>query len=204
MASQGPLGVGTGADDSSTGVTAWSNPGNITADDGTYATAAITSVGFQTAVTHFLKATNFGFSIPSGATIDGVVAVFNRKCVLSGTAICRDNSSQTAVKLVIGGSVTGNNKAGTNVDWSNGSDEDKSFGASNDLWGTTPTDSQVNASDFGVVISATQTVVGGTSTAYVDYVSITVYYTAAAGGSGIQIQVAQPHIMEMWRWDNRF
>lgn len=41
MASQGPLPVGTGSDNATTGSISWSNPSNITADDTNFATATL-------------------------------------------------------------------------------------------------------------------------------------------------------------------
>lgn len=49
---------------------AWTNPGNVTADDGSYATC--TGPG----TSQRLEATNFGFALPSGATIIGVYPEF--------------------------------------------------------------------------------------------------------------------------------
>lgn len=137
MATQGPQSPGTTVDDSSVGVTAWTNPNNTQVSDAVYATAVIgdnsttlstssirlvkggvisgsdlsdgaawptpaegylsyggssnlwglslspadvnssnfgvvlSCVGFLTS--HYLKATNFGFTIPAGATINGVL-----------------------------------------------------------------------------------------------------------------------------------
>ena len=58
---------GTGSDNSSIGTTSWSNPSNITAQDGSVAT-------FNDATSHYLLASNFGFDIPSDATITGLTA----------------------------------------------------------------------------------------------------------------------------------
>lgn len=57
------------------------------------------------------------------------------------------------VKLVKGGTVSGDNKADTGTDWPS-SDTDKTYGGAADLWGVTLTESDVEASDFGVVINA--------------------------------------------------
>ncbi len=80
----GPTSPGTGADDAAIGTRTWSNPGNITSSNNTYATA--TSSGGGNSTTHYLKATNFGFSIPSGATIDGITVGIERKGTTTGGA----------------------------------------------------------------------------------------------------------------------
>lgn len=137
MATVGPTGTGTGADDATVGTVAWTNPGNVTTDDGNYATANLTGAGekessiklvkggvisgpdkttdatigtieayysynwsipadlalsdtdvaaanfgfvvsykessFGSPVSHYLKGTNFGFSLPAGATVTNVL-----------------------------------------------------------------------------------------------------------------------------------
>lgn len=77
------------------------------------------------------------------------------------------------VKLVRGGSFVGNDKADTSTQWP-GSPSEVEYGGASDLWGTTFTAAQVNASDFGVGIAAT---VGSGSQARVSYVEMEVAYS---------------------------
>lgn len=79
------------------------------------------------------------------------------------------------VKLLKGGSVVGDNKADAVTKWPS-SDADKAYGGSADLWGTTITPAEVNASDFGAVVSAT--VAGGT--ARIDQMRMTVFFSLPA------------------------
>src|SRR5713101_480481 len=58
---------GTGADAASGGTKTWTSPGSITGS-AAFATAAMT-VG---TTSHWLVGTNFGFTIPAGATITGI------------------------------------------------------------------------------------------------------------------------------------
>lgn len=177
MASQGPNSPSTLANDNSIGSVAWSNPSNAGASDNSYATAVLTTG----TIGNYLKATNFGFSIPSGATIDGIVVEIEKKgSVNSGPARIVDN----VVKLVIGGTITGNNKASASA-WPT-SDTVASYGTSTDLWGTTPTDSDINASTFGVVLAPRNASIKMSITASVDHMKITVYYTGGGGGGGSQ------------------
>lgn len=67
----------TGADDSSVGTQAWTNPGNILASDNAWASAA-TGASATAVVTHALKATGFGFTVPTTAQILGYVASIER------------------------------------------------------------------------------------------------------------------------------
>lgn len=60
-----PRTAGTLADDSAVGTITWTTPENADDSDDTYATAAV-------GTSHYLKATNYGFNIPTSATITGV------------------------------------------------------------------------------------------------------------------------------------
>ncbi len=144
--SSGPNDPGTLADDSAVGTVAWTNPGNAATDDGSYATS-VNSSGDET--THYLKATNFGFSIPSSTTIDGIVVEVDRKgSFAAGGNNCKDST----VSLVKAGAVAGNNKA-TATNWPT-DEEYATYGASNDVWGLSWTYNDINASNFGMVISS--------------------------------------------------
>jgi len=73
-ADEGANSPGTMADDATVGTVAWSNPDRAKSLADGNATAVLSSLG----VSHYLKATNFGFSIPTGATIDGILAEINK------------------------------------------------------------------------------------------------------------------------------
>ena len=68
--------AGTGAEDTSVGTRSWSNYSNVTASDDSRATIEY-ELGSYT--TYYIKATNFGFNIPSGATIDGIVVEWEKQ-----------------------------------------------------------------------------------------------------------------------------
>jgi len=120
MATAGPNAPGTMADDAAVGTTAWVNPGNVASSNNTYAIAN-PSYDEDYVPTHYLKCTNFGFAIPSGATIDGIQVVVERRDDFFGT---RDK----VVSLVKGGAVSGDNKKSA-LTWSdNISDEIINYG----------------------------------------------------------------------------
>ena len=66
-----PVYAGTGVDDSTVGTIVWTNPGNVTADDGSYAVAAA-------GTTHYVKTEAYGEAVPANATILGIVVEVNR------------------------------------------------------------------------------------------------------------------------------
>lgn len=179
MATAGPNAPGTMADDSAVGTRTWATPDNAKVDDGTYTQWNNTSGGTWTS--HYLKATNFGFAIPAGATINGVTAVIQRLITYTdGSTYVRDGT----VKIVKGGTVSGDNKAATGTSWTT-SPVDASYGGAADLWGLTLTRDDVNASTFGFVLSAILSDAPDYEpTVRVDFMSMTITYTEAGGGGG--------------------
>jgi hypothetical protein len=166
----------SGTDDSAVGTVAWSNPGNITASDNTY---ALFSSSVSGSVSHYLKGLTFGFAIPAGATINGITMVNARKGNFSQIGKdCKDNT----LSLVKAGVVESTNKADTSTRWPT-TEADATYGSASDLWSSTWTASDINNANFGVVLSAKLTT-DGTQDCSVDNFTITVTYTAAAGNPG--------------------
>lgn len=165
---------GTVEDKEGVGTKAWTEPGNAKASDNKYASATLT--GGLTS--HYLKATNFGFALPEAATVTGIVAAVER----SGLEVLKRSHVRDArVRIVKGGTIGAADRSSPN-EWPL-TDAQAFYGASNDLWGETWTPTQINASTFGVALAAEmlpappeEAGVG----AYVDAVTITVYYTEAA------------------------
>ena len=147
--SSGPNSPATVTDDGSYGSKTWTNPGNAAASDNAIATATHSNLA-PTASTHYLNAVDFGFSIPSDMTIDGVVVEIERKC--SHNSAPNDCTDDT-VKLVKGGTVQGNNNGDTSTLWPT-SYAYATYGSASDLWGLTLAPSDINASNFGAVLSA--------------------------------------------------
>lgn len=170
-ADTGAVSPGTVAEDTTVGSVSWSNYTNVTSSDDLYTT--VTTGVFIGTISYYIKSTNFGFSVPNGATIDGVVVSVERH--KTGAPNAKDSS----LRLVIGGSITGDDKADTVTVWPT-SDGTATYGSSSDLWGTMPSASDVNASNFGIVLATTGGTGGGggqDANFFVDHITITVYYT---------------------------
>lgn len=177
MSTAGPSLPSSYGNDTTVGTVSWANPGNVTLDDDNGAQVSLT----MGQVSYYLKANNFGFAIPSGATINGVQVSYEAKTSSSFTA------QESSVKLIRGGTISGSDKA-TSTYWSpSWTVYDR--GGTSDLWGLSLTDSDVNSSSFGVGISCTDASMSSCD-AYVDYVTITITYTAAAptGGEPLVVQ----------------
>ena len=160
---------GTIADDSSFGSVAWSNPGNAASSNNSYATASI-STGSNS---HYLKFTNWGASIPTGATINGITVEIEVSCVFTPGISVND----VRCRLVKAGTIQSTDRNSV-TGWTT-TDTYLSHGGSSDLWGGTWLDTDINNSGFGFVIAALQN--GGPVTAQIDHARITIDYTPAAG-----------------------
>jgi len=201
MASEGPLGPGTMATDSSVGTINWLTQDNAKVDDATYADARSTA----NAISYYLKATNFGFVIPSGATIDGITVEIRRRDDGTPSAV-----TDEYVQIVKADATIGTvNKADTSTLWLDYATT-ATYGGVSDLWGEDWSATDINNSNFGVVISADvrddgpQTFCHG----FVEYLKITIEYTGGAAGTNMQINIgdtwkavasAQVNIGDAWK-----
>ena len=171
----GPNSPGAGTNVNVTG-NSWSNPNNVTASDDSW-----TSVSLSTTQTSdALVATNFGFSIPGTATIDGITVSIERFGTITITIFpfrftyIRDYTIQLTKD---GSNPIGNNKASGSI-WPT-TDGSATYGNATDLWGTTWTPAEINSSNFGVYIRAESWNAFGTGseTANVDHVTVTIDYS---------------------------
>lgn len=186
---------GTGADDATVGTVIWTNPTNAQgASDSTFANAEFSA---DEAISHYLKLTNFNFTLQSSATIVGVkvlVSTVNPKNstlgmvygeaiegdMLKSADIIKGTVRDYNIKLVKSGTITGNNKASV-ADVNIGALY--SYGDINDMWGVTLSPADVNSSTFGVVLSyqcSTYTYTGAAGEvkpfADIDSVKVYIYY----------------------------
>ena len=145
----------------------WVTIENIGADDGVYTSITATTYDAND-ISYRAKAQGFGFTIPSGAVIDGIVVQIERRCA-AGSAV--DYRVQLLDET---GALVGDNKADTVNAWP-AADTVKTYGGAADKWGwAAPTADKINNANFGVVLSAKAT--GANTDIYVDYIRITVYY----------------------------
>jgi hypothetical protein len=140
----------------------WANPGNVTADDGTNATATVT---FPAAQSDALKASNFGFDIPVGATIDGIevraqLVETGGTAVYNSVNIGKDDSTLATPK-----------DPAAALD---GTPTDYDQGGAADLWGLTWTRAEINSANFQVRVGVD---LNASSSAGCDAIWVKVYYT---------------------------
>lgn len=175
--SEGPNSAGTFANTTFTGSSAsWTNLTNASSSDDIYVDIPLNSLSTNGAYTDNFEATNFGFSIPSGATINGIEVEIERSDI--------NNAKDNYIGIIKGGTVGSEDKS-LNPAWS--SEEYIVYGSSTDLWSETWTPADLNSSDFGISISVKKQGGGANPQPIIDHIRITVHYTSAA----LPIQLAK-------------
>lgn len=192
MASDGPNFSGTIASVAG-GTQPWNNPSNAGANDSNETTSGAGGAND----TEFLACTNFGFSIPAGAMIDGIEVAVEKNRGPSPIVATEDQ----AVHLIKGGAIqSGASNKAVSGDWGS-TPFVETYGGPTDTWSVSLVDTDVTASNFGVAFQAVA--ITGLE-AEVDYVTMTVYYTAGATGELVgrllRRRVARTHepIFEYW------
>ena len=150
---------------SNTGDNDWANYGNAVSSNDSYATVSLDD-GDQS---DYLQCTNFGFSIPSGATINGITVNIERKSTAT-------NITDRRVRIVKGGS-RGSDDLSTSTGYPS-TDTVEAHGGATELWSETWTAADINSTGFGAALSVEKTDnSGGARTVSVDHIQIVVNYT---------------------------
>lgn len=182
--------VGTGSDTTGTssgaGGAQWSNPNNVFTSNNTYSVAASASGTANLITTGYLYVLGHGFSIPSGATIDGLSVGIEAKNALSGTGFrVRHNNSDIFLRYS-GADQSPNSPSGVStVSWSGTSDTTQTLGSSTASWGASLTPTIVNDASFGLRVRF-QNINASTQSFSVDSIIVTVYYTYAGASFSSQ------------------
>lgn len=156
----------------------WTDPGNITADDDSNAASQLLKDDKETS--HYLQATNFGFSLPAGNVPVGIEVRIQRR-VLNGES---DEVHDHTVQLIKGGTRQGDNNADAVTFWPP-TLTDADYGGATEMWGLSLSKADVEAADFGVALRVLS-VVGPQSNeaAGVDAIWINVHYQPGGGNRG--------------------
>lgn len=151
----------------------WSNTGNITACDTTYSTVSLSYGSVSTEVSDYIRADQFGFDIPAMATIDGIIGLPRIKSSSSNTIL------DYSVVVLKNGSVPAgsDDKKDLATYWPT-ADTTRSYGSPTDLWGTAWTPADINDSGTGFAVRCEYIPGYGSATAYVDCMTMYVYYTS--------------------------
>ena len=188
MSDTGAMAAGTVVNIADSGQGTWSgkNAANdsvgmagavATADGATWAT---TGTAFNNKKSQTLRLTNFGFAVPSDATIDGIELTIVRRQILSGSTV------DDTIRLCTNSAGTAADQFGSNLasatTWPASTFAAATYGGPTNKWGAALTPAIVNASAFGLDIK----VAYGSSQQIpqIDQVLLKVYYTVSGGGGG--------------------
>lgn len=173
LADTGWVTAGTGSNVDYMSFADWTTPGNVTSDDGSNASVYLDFL--TTGSSDRLDGHNYGFSLPTGSTIDGFEARVGDYYVADGGlndldwAACDLRKSGADYELT--SKYTELAKPATSAF----TDE---VGGPSDVWGYTEvTETDVEDSDFGFSIRVF--ISSGQDTMYVDFMQMKVYYTDA-------------------------
>lgn len=135
----------------------------------------------------FLYVSNFGFTIPVNATINGIVVEIKRN--YSGGTTGGFGVMDSIVQLMdTVGTRVGVNKNST-TPWTALSNY-FTYGGATDMWGTSLTPTMINYSGFGVAVLV-KNMASSIYTADIDHIRVTVYYTSAVGINEISSQSSE-------------
>lgn len=144
--------------------TYWGSPNNAKLDD---ATATTITPGVTGPNSEPLTVTNYGFEIPTYATITGIEVIIDRN------AAAANSIRDYVVSLVVGDSQVSLNRA-TYSNWAFLAYEKITYGSPTDLWGMQLSPEMVNSSAFGVKLLI-DAVSSGVQ-ARVDVIQVRVHY----------------------------
>ena len=144
----------------------WANQSGASGSDDDYASTDAMKSNW---CTYFFYLEDFGFNIPTGATIDGIEVNIEKKSDVSGTV------QDQYLSMLDASTPVGSNYADSAywLDY----DSITNYGGASDLWGSSWTPSTINNAGFGVILYAM--VINDNGNASIDDVNITVHYTPA-------------------------
>lgn len=136
--------AGTGTNNADAGDQSWSDPGNITADDGSYSQAGFKGSG----TSEYLHATNFSLGLDANIVLLGLTARLDR---YSNGEDVFDHT----IQLIVSGTRSGDNMADVSTDWDGADFSNVDYGGLGVFWGLPLAPAALNASTSGLAIRVT-------------------------------------------------
>ncbi|MEW6470405.1 MAG: T9SS type A sorting domain-containing protein [Bacteroidota bacterium] len=167
----------------------WANEANANAQDNNYTEVDLEPYLFCFQSTcyrsRYLYCSDFGFSVPANAQIQGIKVKTRAKCDQASSGI------DSTVKLAINYFPVGANRASTAY-WSTNASF-TTYGDNVDMWSYNWTPADINDPSFGVFIKVYNST-GANIKMSIDHVTITVYYSLTTGGEFSQ--TASPNTLQ--------
>lgn len=165
----------TFSSDPSPGNIIWTNTSGSQFSENNRAQSGYLLGVLATVHTDYLDARSFGFTLPAESVICGIELSVEKRGqgIIIGSSI-KDNE----IKLMKNGTPCGTDHSSSTA-WAT-TDEIVTYGGPGDLWGTTWTAADINAADFGCLISAQMNsgLAGVFLQAEIDYIKVSVHYSA--------------------------
>ena len=118
----------------------WVNPNLAVSDNGAYATSTVN----DNQVTDALQCTQYGFTIPAGATILGIIVRIERRTSAGAAGAPRQDAAMRVLKAGVAQAAD----RSTTTPYTT-ADVLEDHGTATDLWGTAWTAADVNDTNFG-------------------------------------------------------
>ena len=170
--------VGGGTQPAGAGL--WNTPNNALTENSVFTSNAGDTSDDD--ISNIIELTNYGFAIPDGSTIDGII-LRTRVDVDSS-----DDADDQLIQLIKGGTRQGDDKKSL-VDWPT-TPAYRTYGGTTDKWGLTWTAADINASDFGGALQyrcqEQQDCIAGNIK--LDVLALDIYYTTPPAESTIIIK----------------
>lgn len=145
--------------------------------------SSVASNSFSVNDSRHLYASDYGFSVPSGATIDGIEVSFNYSV---NTAVTPTNTLRNIICMLMkGGASVGIDHSSSSF-YYNTSTGVVNLGSSSDLWGTSLNAADVNSTNFGFDLKLNASVLNSFFK-ITNGILIRVYYTELSGIKESQI-----------------
>jgi hypothetical protein len=146
---------------------AWANPDRAQTSNNSDASANVN----DNQTTDALVCYDYGFAIPAGATVLGIVVNVERSTSAGGSP------RRDALMVVLKAFAAAPADRSTTTNYTGG-DVVEPHGGATDLWGTTWTPAEINDIGFGAGFAAQKAgATGGSETVFVDHVEIEVHYS---------------------------
>ncbi len=146
---------------------AWANPDRAQTSNNSDATVNLDDNDTSDALVCF----DYGFAIPAGATVLGIIVKLERSTSSGGSA------RRDAIMVVLKGGAAAPADRATATAYTTG-DVVEDHGGATDLWGTTWTPADINDAGFGAGFAAIKAgATGGVEQVFVDHMEIEVHYS---------------------------
>lgn len=161
--------AGFAVDDPTIGNRAWDDAANVLLSDNQ---PAEISAMIEGDVSHYLRVTGFGFSVPPESSVLGIGFTVDRASLVADSVGYDSFIADHSVRLVADDQVVGKNHAASEP-WLG----PVLYGGPTDVWGEAWPASRVNGAHFGAALAAAYMMTAGNDWPRIDYVEMTIWYT---------------------------